>query len=54
MDNTPIDNEPTRGNRFLRWLKRVGWLGFFFFLGKGIIWILVFLGAGKFFSTLFS
>ena len=27
--------------RFRFWLKRVGWLGFLFFLIKGLLWILV-------------
>jgi hypothetical protein len=29
--------------KFKAWLKRVGWIGFFFFLAKGIVWLL----AGK-------
>lgn len=28
-------------NRFKRWLKRVGWVGFFFFLIKGLLWLLI-------------
>ncbi|MBC3789696.1 hypothetical protein [Spirosoma utsteinense] len=27
--------------RFKLWLKRVGWLGFFFFLIKGLLWLLI-------------
>ncbi len=27
--------------RFTRWLKRVGWLGFLFFLIKGLLWLLI-------------
>jgi len=27
------------------WLKKVGWLGFFFFLAKGLIWLGVFFFA---------
>lgn len=27
--------------RFKYWLKRVGWLGFLFFLIKGLLWILI-------------
>jgi hypothetical protein len=30
--------------RFMTWLRRVGWIGFFFFLAKGIVWLV----AGKF------
>jgi hypothetical protein len=29
-------------NRFKLWLKRVGWVGFFFFLAKGLVWLAVF------------
>lgn len=29
------------------WLKRIGWVGFFFFLIKGLIWLAVFFGLGK-------
>ena len=29
------------------WLKRIGWIGFFFFLIKGLIWLVVFFGVGK-------
>lgn len=27
--------------RFKLWLKRVGWLGFLFFLVKGLLWLLI-------------
>ena len=27
--------------RLKRWLKRVGWLGFLFFLVKGLLWLLI-------------
>ncbi|MEM9919150.1 MAG: hypothetical protein AAF990_13695 [Bacteroidota bacterium] len=29
------------------WLKRIGWAGFLFFLIKGLVWIGIFLWAGK-------
>jgi hypothetical protein len=28
-------------NRFKIWLKRVGWVGFLFFLIKGLLWLLI-------------
>ncbi|RAK01932.1 hypothetical protein LX87_00046 [Larkinella arboricola] len=28
-------------NRFKIWLKRVGWLGFLFFLIKGLLWLII-------------
>ena len=27
--------------RFKIWLKRVGWIGFLFFLIKGLLWLLI-------------
>jgi len=32
------------------WLRRIGWLGFFFFLAKGSVWLAIFLGAGALFG----
>jgi len=32
------------------WLKKIGWAGFLFFLIKGIIWLLILFGLGKWFS----
>lgn len=31
----------TRWDKFKKWLKRLGWAGFFFFLIKGLLWLLV-------------
>jgi hypothetical protein len=36
------------------WLKRIGIAGFLFFLIKGLIWIAIFFGAGKWISNIFS
>ncbi len=33
--------------KFRLWLKRVGAVGFLFFLAKGIFWIYVFMSLGK-------
>ncbi|CCH55016.1 hypothetical protein BN8_04245 [Fibrisoma limi BUZ 3] len=27
--------------RFKLWIKRVGWLGFLFFLIKGLLWLII-------------
>jgi hypothetical protein len=35
--------EEKRPSRFMLWLKRIGWAGFFFFLIKGLVWIVIFL-----------
>ncbi|MEZ0483764.1 hypothetical protein [Fibrella aquatica] len=32
--------ESTKG-KFSRWLKRMGWAGFLFFLIKGLLWLLI-------------
>jgi hypothetical protein len=40
--------EPQKENRLKSWLKRIGILGFLFFLGKGILWILVAAGAFRY------
>lgn len=36
-------NEQRTPSKFRTWLKRIGWAGFFFFLIKGLVWIVVFL-----------
>jgi hypothetical protein len=33
--------------KFIFWFKRIGVAGFIFFLLKGLLWIAVFLGLGK-------
>ncbi|WP_018622302.1 hypothetical protein [Spirosoma luteum] len=48
-DNDRLPGRGTSGNsylcsmneRFKMWLKRVGWLGFLFFLVKGLLWLLI-------------
>ena len=47
---TPPDDRPPPPHRLV-WLKRFGLVGFFFFLGKGLLWLtlpalLVSLGVG--------
>lgn len=34
-------------NKLLTWLKRVGVAGFLFFLIKGLVWIGIFIWAGR-------
>jgi hypothetical protein len=38
-------------NKFSGWLKKIGWAGFFFFLIKGLIWLAIFAGVGKYFES---
>jgi hypothetical protein len=33
--------EPEKENKRKRWLKRIGVVGFLFFLGKGILWLIL-------------
>lgn len=32
-------------------IKKFGVLGFFFFLGKGLVWLAIFFGAGSLFTN---
>jgi hypothetical protein len=32
---------------FKTWIKRLGWIGFLFFLIKGILWLVLFFFAGN-------
>jgi len=38
----------------MKWLKKFGLLGFLFFLAKGLIWLLIFAGAGRWFASFFQ
>lgn len=35
-------------NKFKLWFKRLGLVGFLFFLIKGLIWLAIFFGVGKY------
>jgi hypothetical protein len=45
----PLNQNPDDENapKWLLWLKRIGWLGFSFFLLKGLVWVAIFMGLGK-------
>ena len=46
-----IKDNPTKTDNKLRsWLKKLGLAGFLFFLVKGLVWVAIFLGAGKLFG----
>ncbi len=34
-------------SKFKKWFKRIGIIGFLFFLIKGLVWLAIFFGAGK-------
>jgi hypothetical protein len=40
MQRTPPSFKPPQRS-FTDWLKRLGWMGFVFFLIKGILWLIV-------------
>jgi hypothetical protein len=40
-------SSPPPSGKIKSWLKRVGWLGFLFFLIKGLIWLYLIYWAGK-------
>jgi len=41
-----------RKEKIIFWLKRIGFIGFLFFLLKGLIWLAVLLGITKVFSVI--
>lgn len=43
LDNNTSENKKS----FIGWLKKIGILGFLFFLIKGLVWTYVFVQAGK-------
>ncbi|MEN0003673.1 MAG: hypothetical protein AAF798_06005 [Bacteroidota bacterium] len=42
------ESKNTQG-KWLKRLKQMGWAAFFFFLLKGLLWLAVFFGLGKYF-----
>jgi len=36
-----LKNEPQRKQAFIKWIKRIGFWGFVFFLIKGLVWLAV-------------
>jgi len=41
------NSTPTPTSKGCRWLQRLGWAGFMFFLIKGLVWLAVFYGMGR-------
>lgn len=35
----PVSKEGRRS--FKKWVRRIGWAGFFFFLVKGLLWLII-------------
>lgn len=44
------NQQPEKSTKLKRWLKKVGLLGFLFFLAKGIVWLFIFYGAANLIS----
>lgn len=45
-----MKEEKQSENKLFIWLKKIGIVGFLFFLVKGIIWLLIFYGAFNYVS----
>jgi len=41
---------PKKRKSLKEWLKKLGWLGFLFFLLKGMAWLFIFYGASELIS----
>lgn len=42
-----MDTNEKSNSKLVLWLKRIGVVGFLFFLIKGLVWIGIFVWAGK-------
>lgn len=40
-NNTDAGQALTRKEKVMKYFKKLGWVGFFFFLGKGLLWLIV-------------
>lgn len=47
MDSNSPNLTPTPPSKGRKWLQRLGWAGFMFFLIKGLVWLAVFYGLGR-------
>ncbi len=47
MDSNSPNPTPPPTSKGRRWLQRLGWAGFMFFLIKGLVWLAVFYGLGR-------
>jgi len=46
LNNEIKEQESQSGNKWKRWLKKIGVLGFLFFLIKGLVWLAIFYFVG--------
>jgi hypothetical protein len=49
-NSSNLNKEDKAGTRrkAMGWLKKLGWVGFLFFLIKGLAWLAVFYGLGRY------
>ena len=47
MKDTDMKESDIKETGWKEWFKRLGIAGFFFFLIKGLVWLLVIFGIGK-------
>lgn len=40
-NNTDARQALTRKEKVMKYFKKLGWVGFFFFLGKGLLWLII-------------
>ncbi|MFT4754315.1 MAG: hypothetical protein ACI85Q_001872 [Salibacteraceae bacterium] len=50
IDDLSLEKLKETNHKIMMWLKRIGWVGFAFFLLKGFAWIAVWLGLAKYFN----
>jgi hypothetical protein len=53
MNTLDQDPDNPQSPKWLLWLKRMGIGAFFFFLVKGLVWVAIFMGLGKWLSEQF-
>jgi len=41
MQNNNTEPSLTRKEKVIKYFKKLGWVGFFFFLGKGLLWLII-------------
>lgn len=50
VNNQSLEKLKEVNQKIMMWLKRIGWVGFAFFLIKGLAWIAVWLGLSHYFN----
>ncbi len=53
INDKSLEKLKETNQKIILWLQRIGWMGFAFFLIKGLIWIAVWLGLASYFNWSF-